>query len=312
MLNKKLTSTLLLITFLLGSTACTKTSEVNSTPAVVSSPASNEGSEKSIYFMSQQHKINLPETWSVEETAQNEYRFKEGDKIVGGMYLVGYYDQNDMNAIPNHSDIVQSEKIENVLGKGTLYVIKRSEPAASQASKEWYEIFAVIPTQFDKGLAYTIWFQASDEKEREVMPSVIQIDNFKQIVGSLKMTSEKRPLQSYHYVDKTYGFALTLPANWENKYVIETRDKGIVVHYLHKEMTEIQADLFSITAWDKNEWEKEKDKPGSGRKIGEGKDYVFVLNLPFDNPFEGEQQKEYGNMVQEVQQIMGTFTVDND
>lgn len=297
------------LALLLSLISCAPRAQVNLLEASnQNSPIQPTSSSTDFYLMSLQHKITLPEPWSIEEFGQDEYRFRLGEDVIGGMFLVGFYDQNHKNGLPNHSEIIKSEKINSKLGEGNLYILNRSTPSAELNKNEWFEIHAIIPTQFDKGLAYAIWFQSPTEKDRKIIPDDVQINSVKEVINSIEMTGQKKPLKPYNYVDNTYNFSLTFPAEWEGKYVIEERDKGIIVHYLQKEVPEMQASLFSVSVRDKKDWEKDKDQPGTGAKIGENKDLIFVLNLPFDNPFEGKLKEEYGNMVKEVKEkIAPTF-----
>jgi hypothetical protein len=60
--------------------------------------------------------------------------------------------------LPNHSEILNTEDIEVSLGKGKLFTLKRSYPAASNNNETWNELHTVIPTN-QNNLAYDIWIK---------------------------------------------------------------------------------------------------------------------------------------------------------
>ena len=78
----------------------------------------------------------------------------ENKQTVGGISIVGFYADYGAS-LPNHSKILSTEDIDSSLGKGKLYTLERSNPAASDNPKTWNEIHAIIPAN-KNNMAYDI------------------------------------------------------------------------------------------------------------------------------------------------------------
>lgn len=104
-------------------------------------------------------KFTLPENW-VKRVNENEIFFDDKNKqTVGGISLIGYYGDYDAS-LPNHSKILNTDEIDTSLGKGTLFALERSNPAAANSSQVWNEIHAIIPVN-QSNLAYDIWIKGT-------------------------------------------------------------------------------------------------------------------------------------------------------
>ena len=107
-------------------------------------------------------KLRLPSNWVKKGDAMQIDFLDISKKIVGGIQLLGYYGEQPGGCLPNHSDIVSSEEVNTSLGKGKLYVLSRSNSAASLDTKTWFEIHAVIPI-INKERAYDFWIMGKNK-----------------------------------------------------------------------------------------------------------------------------------------------------
>lgn len=114
--------------------------------------------------------VTLPSTWT-RKGNENEIFFNDENKqTVGGISLVGYYD-NYNATLPNHSEILSTEDIDTSVGKGKLFTLKRSNPAASNNNETWNEIHAVIPAN-KNNLAYDIWIKGTKDTILNILKTI--------------------------------------------------------------------------------------------------------------------------------------------
>lgn len=103
--------------------------------------------------------VTLPTAWT-RKGNENEIFFNDENKqTVGGISLVGYYNYYN-TTLPNHSEILNMEDINTSIGKGKLFTLKRSNPAASNNNETWNEMHAIIPAN-KNNLAYDIWIKGT-------------------------------------------------------------------------------------------------------------------------------------------------------
>jgi hypothetical protein len=114
--------------------------------------------------------ITFPANWSKRGNDSEIFFDDENKKTVGGITLVGYY--GDYNStLPNHSETLGTEDIDVSLGKGKLFTLKRSYPAASNNNETWNETHAVIPTN-QNNLAYDIWIKGKKDTLLNILKSI--------------------------------------------------------------------------------------------------------------------------------------------
>ena len=138
---------------LLGLTGC---NIINDGGVAVSKPASgisNKTKSDNLINLNNLHFI-LPAKW-VKRENQGEVFFDDANKhTVGGISVLGYYGDYTFT-LPNHSLILSTEDIASPLGKGTIFTLERSYPAAANNPHKWNEIHAIIPAK--NNTAYDIW-----------------------------------------------------------------------------------------------------------------------------------------------------------
>lgn len=136
------------------------------------------------------------------------------------------------------------------------------------------------------------------------------------LVGCKQTTSPKENLS---YVNETYGFSLTFPEKWHDKYTItESND---VVYIQNKNIADLNKEfaygiIFRIEIYPKSEWDEDgmlqAGDPYGLKKIGENDRYLFGsayatdVQVPFDNE---KLAREYQDMVTDGEEILKTFTV---
>lgn len=99
--------------------------------------------------------FTLPENWVKRGNGSEIFFDDENKQTVGGISIVGYYGEYAAS-IPNHSKILSTENIDISLGKGKVFTLEESDTAASDNSKTWNEIHAIIPIN-KNNMAYDIW-----------------------------------------------------------------------------------------------------------------------------------------------------------
>ncbi|MFL0268067.1 hypothetical protein [Candidatus Clostridium radicumherbarum] len=153
---------------ILGLTGCSE--KKNNIVTTVSKKVTETGNK-----IDADNKINLnnlnytlPSNW-VKRGNESEIFFDDENKQTsGGISVVGYY--GDYGAsLPNHSKILSTEDINSNLGKGKLFMLELSNPAASNNPKTWKEIHAIIPSNNNK--AYDIWVNVNKDTLINILKS---------------------------------------------------------------------------------------------------------------------------------------------
>jgi hypothetical protein len=122
---------------------------------------------------------SLPQNWVISVSGETEGSiFKEG-KPAGKIEVVGYY--GEPVGLPNHSTLIKSEDVNSGLGKGKLYLLDQSDPAAASANRSWIKIYVLIPIK-DQRLAYSIWV---DTDKKQLVKDTKAIED---IIKNLKVT----------------------------------------------------------------------------------------------------------------------------
>jgi|GEM_PF-3008869 len=110
----------------------------------------------------------LPEDLSKRGNENEIFFDNENKQTIGGISLIGYYGNY---ILPNHSKILDSEDIDVSLGKGKLFTLNRSNPAASSNTETWNELHAIIPAH-KNNLAYDIWLIGKKEMLLNILKSL--------------------------------------------------------------------------------------------------------------------------------------------
>jgi hypothetical protein len=169
--NLKRTLTLLIIAFLLlGLAGCSekKNSIVTSGPKTLAETGNKIEADNKINLNNL--KFTLPANW-IKRGNESEIFFDDENKqTVGGISVIGYY--GDYGAsLPNHSKILSTEDIDSSLGKGKLFTLERSNPAASNSPKTWNEIHTIIPVN-SNNMAYDIWVNVKKDTLINILKSL--------------------------------------------------------------------------------------------------------------------------------------------
>jgi hypothetical protein len=168
--NLKRTLALLITTFLLfGLTGCSEKKNNIVTTVPITETNTDNKIEASNKINLNNLKFTLPANW-VKRGNENEIFFDDENKqTVGGIRVVGYY--GDYRAsLSNHSNILNTEDIDSSLGKGKLFTLELSNPAASNKPKTWNEIHAIIPIN-NTSMAYDIWVNVKKDTLLNILKS---------------------------------------------------------------------------------------------------------------------------------------------
>lgn len=183
--NPKRTLTLVITTSLLfGLTGCRERQDniVTSAPkaAVETSNITedeNKAAAETNNIIEADNKINLnnlkftlPSNWTKRGTESEIFFDDEKEQTVGGISVVGFYGDYRA-ALPNHSTILSSEDIDSSLGKGKLFTLEISNPAASKSPKTWNEIHAIIQSN-NNNMAYDIWVNVKKDTLINILKSL--------------------------------------------------------------------------------------------------------------------------------------------
>ena len=99
--------------------------------------------------------FTLPANWMKRGNESEIFFDDENKQTVGGISVVGYYGDYGPS-LPNHSKILSTEEVDSIFGKGKLFTLERSNPAASNNSKTWNEVHVMIPVN-NNSMVYDIW-----------------------------------------------------------------------------------------------------------------------------------------------------------
>lgn len=114
--------------------------------------------------------FTLPSNWTKRGNESEIFFDNENKQTVGGIRIVGYY--GDYRAsLPNHSKILNTEDVDSSLGKGKLFTLELSNPAASNNPNTWNEIHAIIPLN-NNNMAYDIWVNVKKDTLINILKSL--------------------------------------------------------------------------------------------------------------------------------------------
>jgi hypothetical protein len=148
-----------------GLSGCAK----NTSAAVVSAQSNKSAAEKDNKINLNKLNITIPSDWT-KTGNENEIFFDDENKqTAGGISVLGYYGDYK-SSLPNHSEIINTEDIDISIGKGKIFMLKRSYPAASGNNETWTEIHAIIPSV--NNLAYDIWVKGEKDILLHILKSI--------------------------------------------------------------------------------------------------------------------------------------------
>lgn len=114
-------------------------------------------------------KFTLPTSWMKRGNESEIFFDDENKQTVGGISVVGYYGDYG-TSLPNHSKILSTEEVDSIFGKGKLFTLERSNPAASNNSKMWNEVHVMIPTN-NNSMVYYIWVNVQKDTLINILKS---------------------------------------------------------------------------------------------------------------------------------------------
>lgn len=118
------------------------------------------------------------------------------------------------------------------------------------------------------------------------------------------------------YHNAKFGYSFDIPKRWEDKYIIEEKEKGEFNYttFYYKASNGERREFFTISVTTKENYERllEKDKSLSDDKVAENEKYVFFIVTPLDMiPFsEDKDVEEYMNIDINYPTILSRFHLD--
>lgn len=110
--------------------------------------------------------ISVPQDWTVEYLLGYSLSFKKDNKIIGGLDILGYYPDQPISQLePNHSEVIESKKLEGFFTEVLEEKLKITPPAASGIINvtEQLHIFFIIK---NRKRAYDLYFNTTDIEEQ--------------------------------------------------------------------------------------------------------------------------------------------------
>ena len=116
------------------------------------------------------YSISIPEDWSYKELETGTLYFMIENEEVGGLYIQSYYSDNSdplKRLLPNHSEIIESKKLDGFFTEAHKIKIIISPPAASKdiRTENWTYIFLIK----DKTTVYEVFLNTDLIDENDIL-----------------------------------------------------------------------------------------------------------------------------------------------
>lgn len=115
------------------------------------------------------YQLSIPKEWSVEKQPGSSLIFRKDGNVIGGLDILAYYPDQPISQLqPNHSEIIESKKLEGFFTGVIQEKLKITPPAASgeTAVTEQIHLFFILK---DKNMAYDLYFNIPDVDEQTVL-----------------------------------------------------------------------------------------------------------------------------------------------
>lgn len=104
------------------------------------------------------YQLFIPKTLTAKEELDSFMTFEKDNKVIGKIEILGYYaDQPDSQLMPNHSELIKSEKLSGFSTDVIKMTLKVSDAAASESTDIFEQVHYYF-LQKDKNLAYDLYF----------------------------------------------------------------------------------------------------------------------------------------------------------
>ncbi|WP_027416017.1 hypothetical protein [Aneurinibacillus terranovensis] len=108
------------------------------------------------------YKLELPGEIIVVKGSGNMLVFKKSGKTVGGVEVLGYYDNQTMqNLLPNHSQVIQKRKVTRLILPASRYTLRSDAISGKKQGDEFHTFLLKKPR------AYDVWIKKGALSEAE-------------------------------------------------------------------------------------------------------------------------------------------------
>lgn len=115
------------------------------------------------------YELTTPEDWSIRTLPFSSLSFEKNGNVIGGVDVVEYYpDQPIYQLRSNHTEVIESKKLEGYFTEAVLEKLKQTPPAASGdlTVTESTHIYFILK---DKNKAYDLHFKTQDVDEQTAL-----------------------------------------------------------------------------------------------------------------------------------------------
>lgn len=115
------------------------------------------------------YQLSIPKEWSAEKQPGSSLTFKKDSSIIGRLDILAYYPDQPISQLqPNHSEIIESRKLEGFFTEVIQERLKITPPAASgeTAVTEQMHLFFIMK---EKNITYDLYFNTADVDEHTML-----------------------------------------------------------------------------------------------------------------------------------------------
>ncbi|MGM0885224.1 MAG: hypothetical protein ACQEXQ_29795 [Bacillota bacterium] len=144
----------------------TDTTKINSSDQDVCSPYNIQTEGESTLVQSNCYRFAIPKEWVFESALGV---FKQDGKEIGGLYIPSYFGNEDITSLtPNHSELVESKKLDGYFTELYRLKLKRDKPASENdpTITEQYHYYFLVKEQ---KVTYDLYFNVGDVDEKTAL-----------------------------------------------------------------------------------------------------------------------------------------------
>lgn len=110
------------------------------------------------------------------------------------------------------------------------------------------------------------------------------------------------------YVNQTDAWTVKLPSAWNEVQIVES--SGMTEFIFPSKNPELKQSLFWVSTISEEEWQKAQSEgpTGSAKEITRKDGDIYLYYTPLDMVLEGDELKQYEDMIKDIPVIMESFT----
>ncbi|MHC1695907.1 MAG: hypothetical protein AB9835_11715 [Eubacteriales bacterium] len=115
------------------------------------------------------YNLSLPRKWKALETDGKALCFMSGGKEIGGLDVMSYYPGQPLSQlVPNHSQIIESRRLNGYFTEAVFFRLINTPPAASGSTTEVEQLHLFF-IMSQKQMAYDLYFYTMDVEEQTAL-----------------------------------------------------------------------------------------------------------------------------------------------